>query len=91
MDEQCRFYGKCERVPRSLQSYYMTRLFRFLVSLRKITQHATHSTYEWVPLQEWNRTWTDEMLAEKYGLNDAEKAFIESQIRVMAVDSDSDE
>jgi hypothetical protein len=31
------------------------------------------------------------MLAEKYGLNDAEKAFIESQIRVMAVDSDSDE
>ena len=33
----------------------------------------------------------DEMLAEKYSLNDTEKAFIESQIRVMAVDSDSDE
>ena len=29
----------------SLQSYYATRFFRFLVSLRKITQDATHSTY----------------------------------------------
>src|SRR5271157_3435683 len=26
-----------------------TRLFRFLVSLRKITQHALRSTYSWVP------------------------------------------
>lgn len=39
-------YGAAE----SLQSYYSTRFFRFLVSLRKITQHATHSTYVWVPM-----------------------------------------
>lgn len=67
----------------SLQSYYRTRFFRFLVSLRKITQHATHSTYQWVPMQNWDRLWTDEQLFEKYGIADSEIAFIESLIRPM--------
>lgn len=34
-----------EAEAKSLQSYYTTRFFRFLVSLRKITQHGAHSTY----------------------------------------------
>ncbi|WP_198008969.1 hypothetical protein [Deinococcus geothermalis] len=66
-----------------MQSYYTTRFFRFLVSLRKITQHATHATYQWVPIQTWDRTWTDEMLYEKYGITPEEQAFIESMIRPM--------
>ncbi len=53
------FYVQSEEQARSVRSYYGTRFFRFLVSLRKITQHATHSTYSWVPLQAWDRTWTD--------------------------------
>jgi site-specific DNA-methyltransferase (adenine-specific) len=67
----------------SLQSYYMTRFFRFLVSLRKITQDATHSTYRWVPIQKWDRIWTDEALYEKYGVTKSEQAYIESMIRPM--------
>ncbi|MDT0576037.1 restriction endonuclease, partial [Croceicoccus sp. F390] len=67
----------------SLQSYYRTRFFRFLVSLRKITQHATHSTYQWVPMQTWDRLWTDEQLFEQYGIADDEIKFIESLIRPM--------
>ncbi len=35
----------------SAQSYYTTKFFRFLVSLRKITQHATQSVYTYVPQQ----------------------------------------
>ena len=35
----------------SLVSYYCTKFFRHLVSLRKITQHALRSTYSWVPMQ----------------------------------------
>jgi len=73
----------------SLQSYYTTRFFRFIVSLRKITQHATHSTYTWVPMQTWDRTWTDEALYAKYGITPEEQAFIESQVRAMSIDSDS--
>ncbi len=72
-----------ERAANSFRSYTKTRFFRFLVSLRKITQHALRSTYSWVPQQSWNRTWTDELLYEKYGITKKEAAFIESMIRPM--------
>jgi len=67
----------------SLQSYTKTRLFRFLVSLRKITQHALRSTYSWVPQQSWDTMWTDELLYKKYGITIDEIAFIEQMIRPM--------
>lgn len=67
----------------SLESYYRTKFFRHLVSLRKLTQHALRSTYSWVPQQSWDRTWTDELLYEKYGITKDEIAFINSMIRPM--------
>ncbi|AEG91064.1 Eco57I restriction-modification methylase domain-containing protein [Ramlibacter tataouinensis] len=85
------FYVGSRNAAKSLQSYYATRFFRFLVSLRKITQHATHSTYAWVPLQTWNRTWTDEELYAKYGITRKEQAYIESQVRAMNLEGDGDE
>ena len=72
-----------ERAARSFASYYRTRLFRFLVSVRKITQDALRSTYTWVPQQPWNKTWTDELLYTKYGITKGEVAFIDSMIRPM--------
>lgn len=84
------FFVSSRKEAESLQSYYRTRFFRFLVSLRKITQHATHSTYNWVPIQSWNRTWTDALLYKKYKLTKEEIAFIESMIRPMGED-ESDE
>jgi len=44
-----------ESEAKSAYSYYSTKFFRFLVSLRKITQDALHSTYLWVPVQPWDR------------------------------------
>ena len=79
------FYVGSERKARSLNSYLRTR---FLVSLRKITQHATRSTYTWVPQQSWDRTWTDEALYMKYGLSKEDIAFIESMVRPMPADGD---
>lgn len=67
----------------SMKSYVTTRFFRFLVSLRKITQHALRSTYSWVPQQSWDKTWTDAVLYEKYSLTTEEIAFIDSMIRLM--------
>jgi site-specific DNA-methyltransferase (adenine-specific) len=72
-----------ERAAQNFASYYRTRLFRFLVSLRKITQHALRSTYTWVPQQSWDTTWTDDLLYTKYGITKNEIAFIESMIRPM--------
>lgn len=64
-------------------TYMKTRLFRFLVLMKKNTQHATSKVYSFVPLQDFSHPWTDEMLYEKYGLTEEEIAFIESMIRPM--------
>jgi len=85
------FNVRSRKEAMSLQSYYTTRFFRFLVSVRKITQHATHSTYVWVPMQSWDRTWTDEALYAKYGITRKEQAYIESQIRPMDLSGASED
>ncbi|KZD03595.1 MULTISPECIES: Eco57I restriction-modification methylase domain-containing protein [Thalassospira] len=85
------FYVESLEAAKSIQSYYTTRFFRFLVSVRKITQHATHGTYTWVPMQTWDRNWTDEELYQKYDINEEEQAYIESQVRVMNIDDSENE
>ena len=70
---------KCENVI----SYMRTRFFRFLVLLKKNTQHATSKVYSLVPIQDFNESWTDEKLYKKYGLTAEEIAFIESMVRPM--------
>lgn len=65
----------------NLKAYLSTKFARFLISLRKITQDATKSTYTWVPMQSWDHMWTDEELFEKYGVSEEEQSFISSQIR----------
>jgi len=60
--------------------YLRTRFVRFLVSLRKATQHATRDVYAFVPDLPSTRDWTDAKLYKRYGLTKAEIAFIESQV-----------
>ncbi len=72
-----------EAQAKSIESYYRTKFFRFLVSLRKITQHATRSTYTWVPIQPWDRVWTDEELFAKYSITETEGSYIATMIRDM--------
>ena len=71
--------NECENA----MSYIRTKFFRFLVLLRKNTQHATSKVYQFVPLQDFSHPWTDEMLYKKYSLTEDEIAFIESMIRPM--------
>jgi site-specific DNA-methyltransferase (adenine-specific) len=70
-----------EEEAKSAETYVRTRFFRFLVSLRKITQHATRSTYTWVPQQTWDRAWTDAELYRKYGITKEEQEYIESMVK----------
>ena len=74
----------------SIHSYVCTRFLRFLVSLRKITQHATRSTYTWVPQQTWDRNWTDELLYKKYNISEDEITYIESMIGPMDISNGED-
>ena len=82
------FYVGSKREAQSVDTYLRTRFLRFLVSLRKITQHATRSTYTWVPQQAWDGVWTDEALYKKYNLTKDDIAFIESMIRPMDAPSE---
>ena len=72
-----------KRETENVISYINTRFFRFLVMLKKVTQDTTKSVYQFVPLQDFSESWTDEKLYAKYGLDEKEIAFIESMIRPM--------
>nr|NLA24241.1 restriction endonuclease [Bacteroidales bacterium] len=74
-------------------SYIKTRFFRFLVLLRKNTQHAAKGVYKFVPLQDFTENsdidWQksveeiDQQLYNKYNLSQDEIDFIESMIKPM--------
>lgn len=85
------FYIDTEDQAKSLESYYRTKFFRYLVSLRKITQHALRQTYSWVPIQTWDRQWTDDALYKKYKLSKDEINEIDTGIRSMAEMSEADD
>lgn len=72
-----------KKAAESVAAYLKTRFLRFLVSLRKISQHAFRSTYLWVPQQSWDREWTDGELFEKYGIDDVEQAYIAEMVKEM--------
>lgn len=63
--------------------YVKTRFFRYLLSTILLTQNISKDKFQFVPLQDFSHLWTDEMLYEKYGLDEKEIAFIESMIRPM--------
>lgn len=64
-----------------------------MVSIKKKTQHAFASVYEFVPMQDFTSSsdidWSksvaeiDQQLYAKYGLDESEIAFIESKIKPM--------
>jgi site-specific DNA-methyltransferase (adenine-specific) len=67
----------------NLLSYLKTKFVRLLV-LQTITSiNITRNNYQFVPLQDFSKPWTDEELYKKYGLTDEEIQFIESMIRPM--------
>lgn len=66
-----------------LAAYLRTRLARFLVSLRKYTQHLYNERFQFVPDLPMDRDWTDKTLYARYDITKDEIAFINSMIRPM--------
>jgi site-specific DNA-methyltransferase (adenine-specific) len=54
-----------------------------MVTIRKKTQDNPSPVFQFVPLQDFTRPWTDADLYAKYGLTEDEIAFIESMIKPM--------
>ncbi len=70
---------ECENII----TYIKTRFFRYLVSVKKKTQNGPRGVYQFVPMQDFSKPWTDEELYKKYNLSAEEIQFIESMIRSM--------
>ncbi|MGO1435850.1 MAG: Eco57I restriction-modification methylase domain-containing protein [Canibacter sp.] len=72
-----------ESEAKYLVEYMRTKFFRFLVSLRKVTQDNKAESFQFVPDLPLDRVWSDQDLYERYGLTEEEVCFVESQIRTM--------
>ena len=73
----------CKQKASNAISYISSKFFRFLVLLVKNTQDATSKVYQFVPMQDFSKPWTDEELYAKYKLTQEEIDFIESMIKPM--------
>jgi len=74
---------------KNIIKYLSTRFFRYLVSIKKKTQNGPRGVYQFVPVQDFSKPWTDNELYAKYGLTEEEIEFIESMIRPMDFGGDN--
>ena len=72
-----------EEQCKNIITYIQTKFFRYLVSIKKKTQNGPRGVYQFVPLQDFSKPWTDEELYAKYNLSEEEIDFIESMIKPM--------
>lgn len=68
----------------NFERYIKTRFFRFLVSLKKNTQHLSKDRFSFVPDLDMSVEWTDEKLFKRYEIDEKEQEFIKSIVREMA-------
>lgn len=68
---------------KNFEQYLKTKFLRFLIALKKHTQHLTKDKFEFVPDLPMSSSWTDEILYRKYNLTQEEIDFIESMIKPM--------
>lgn len=75
-------YESKESAERVAQ-YLETRFVRFLISLRKNTQHLYAGSLKFVPNIGTEQLWSDRDLYARYGLTLAEVAYIEAMVKEM--------
>lgn len=62
-------------------SYLKTKFYRFLLLLSISSIHLSKDKFQFVPVQDFSRPYTDTDLGDKYGLSEEERAFIDSLIK----------
>ena len=70
--------------------YLRTKLVRFLILQTLAGMNLSISNFMFVPWLDFSRSWSDEELYIKYGLNDDEINFIESTIKPMDIEGSED-
>ena len=77
-----------EKRASNLESYLKTKFVRFLIMQMLASMNMSKASYNFVPVQDFSKPWTDEELYAKYGLTDEEINFIESMIKPMELGGD---
>lgn len=72
-----------EKQVQNFLGYMKTRFVRFLILQTVSSINLSREKYEFVPMQDFSRAWTDEDLFEKYSLTDEEISFIVSMIKLI--------
>ncbi|MBD5151788.1 MAG: restriction endonuclease [Oscillibacter sp.] len=72
-----------KKYAQNLVTYMKTRFFRFLLQQSLYSQNIAKDRFQFVPVQDFSRSWTDEELLKKYELTDNEISFILSMIKFM--------
>lgn len=63
--------------------YLKTKFARFLILQIAVSQHLSQASFDFVPVQDFSKAWSDEQLYIKYGLTDDEISLIETTIKPM--------
>jgi site-specific DNA-methyltransferase (adenine-specific) len=64
-------------------TYIKTKFFRYLVLIKKKTQNVTRELFQFVPLQDFSKPWTDEELYKLFDVKPTEIEYINTMIRPM--------
>ena len=64
-------------------SYLNTKFARFLIMQMLASMNMSKSSYSFVPIQDWSKSWNDVELYRKYKLSEEEIDFVEQIIRPM--------
>jgi len=73
---------KTKKEVENYSAYMETRFYRFMLSLRVISQDITRDKFAWVPdLCDYSKAWTDEELYAHFGLTKKEIEHIEKTIK----------
>lgn len=75
-----------ESEAKNFAKYLSTKFVRYLVSLKKNTQHLYSERFSFVPNMPMEKTWTDELLFDEFSLTQEERESINAMIRPMELD-----
>ncbi len=68
------------------RQYISTKFFRALLYFNRIQKNASQHTFDLIPIVDFKKKWTDEMLYSQYGLTQQEIDFIEETIKPMMLE-----
>ncbi len=71
---------KTKKEAEKLIKYLQTDFARYLLGLRKLTQHIPSDRWSWVPDIDLNKDWTDEKLYKFFKLTKAEQEHIKRKV-----------